>query len=228
MQIKEIKTTVFKEGNLKDFIVKFVKLKEKAILCISSKILAVSQGRVVDCKDDKVFKKLIKKEADKLYKGNPASLTIKNGLFIPNSGIDESNISKGKVVLMPTNPWKAAHKLHSELKKHFKLKNLGIIIVDSTCMPLRQGTIGVALGYAGIEGVENKIGTKDIYGNKLKMTKINIADSLATTANLVMGEGNEKTPLVIIQNTKAKYTNKKQTSVKIKMNPKKDIFKALY
>jgi len=233
MQVEGIKSQIISESDdLIDAITKALKkskkrLKEKDILCISSKVLSVSQGRIIDCKNEKEFDKLCKKEADIFLKGNKAHLTIKNGFFIPNSGIDKSNAPKGKVILMPKNLWKSAEYIRKTLKKHFKLRNLGIIIIDSTCVPLRQGTVGIALSYAGFSGVESNINKKDIFGKKLKITKKAVADSLSSAANLIMGEANEKIPFVIMKNAPALFTNKKASSREVKMHHKNDIFKPI-
>ena len=66
-------------------------------------------------------------------------------------------------------------------------------------MPLRRGVLGAALAYYGFKGVESKIGTKDLFGRELKMTQINVADALAVSATLTMGEGKEGCPLAVIK-----------------------------
>ena len=66
-------------------------------------------------------------------------------------------------------------------------------------MPLRAGVTGVAVGYAGFRGIKDYRGTPDIFGRKFKFSRTNIADGLATAAVLVMGEGNEQTPIAIIE-----------------------------
>ena len=40
-----------------------------------------------------------------------------------------------------------------------------------------------------------------MFGRALRVTKVNVADALAASAVVVMGEGNEQTPLVIISDT---------------------------
>src|SRR3989344_5440862 len=85
------------------------------------------------------------------------------------------------------------------LKRKFRLKRVGVVITDSKTTPLRMGTSGVAIAHSGFEALLDYIGTPDIFGRKLKMTKANIMDALAAAAVLVMGEGAEQTPLAIIE-----------------------------
>lgn len=198
-------------------------LKNKDILIVNSKIVAVSQGRVVKLAsvkpskikkshygkgiEDARFVALVKQEADIMISGEML-LTIKNGIFTPAGGVDTSNTPQGTAVLWPEDAWKIASKLHKALKKEQKLAHLGIIITDSTCLPLRAGTSGVALAWAGFEGVEDVRGKKDIYGKELTVTRKAVADNLACAAQLLMGEADEKIPLVIARNAPITFTNR--------------------
>ena len=78
---------------------------------------------------------------------------------------------------------------------HFGWKNFGVLITDSHTTPLRRGVTGIALSYWGFSGVQNKVGTPDLFGRTLKMTHVNLADAFAAAAVLVMGESNESTPV---------------------------------
>jgi len=224
MQIKAIKTKIFWENeDLLAFILKYVKnLKENSVLVVTSKIVALSEARVIEYKNKKQKDSLIKKESDFAIKTKIVWLTIKDGMIMANAGIDESN-ADGKLILLPKDSFKSAEILRKKLIRKFKLKNLGVLITDSRLMPLRTGVVGVALGYAGFKGTRNYIGKKDIFGRVLKMSKLNIADSLATAAVLCMGEGKERQPLALVTNTSLEFT-KKVSKKELIINPKKDIY----
>ena len=228
MQITSIKTRVFQENeNLIDFILKYVKnIPENSILVVTSKIVALSEGRTVIYKSPQQKIKLIKKESDFAIKTKHTWLTIKDGIVMANAGIDESN-AKNKLILLPKDSFQSAEILKNKLKKKFKLKNLGILITDSRLMPLRTGIVGVALGYAGFKGIKNYIGKKDIFGRILKVSKTDIADSLATAAVLDMGEGKEQQPLAFITNAPIKFTSKTNKK-ELYINPKEDIYAPLF
>ena len=199
MKVKSIRTRVFQENeDLFSFILQHIKqINEDSILVVTSKIVALSEGRTALYKNEKQKIALIKKESDLTIKTKIVWLAFKDGMVMANAGIDESN-AKGKLILLPKDSFKSAEILRRKLMHYFQLKNLGILITDSRLLPLRAGAVGMAVGYAGFEGVKNYIGKKDIFGRKLKMSKTDVADSLATSAVFCMGEGNEQQPLALI------------------------------
>ena len=228
MQITPIKTRIFQENeDLTAFILKYIKnLKENSVLVVTSKIVALSEGRTVEYKNEKQKIDLIKKESSFAIKTKIVWLTIKNGMLLASAGIDESN-ANGKLILLPKDSFKSAEILRKKLVGYFQLKNLGVLITDSRLMPLRAGVVGMALGYAGFKGIKNNIGKKDIFGRILKMSKTDIADGLATSAVLCMGEGSEQQPLALIIDAPIVFTekiNKKELVIK----PEKDIYAPLF
>jgi dihydrofolate synthase / folylpolyglutamate synthase len=230
--IKGIKTHIITAGDdLLEVIKKSLKsypLKEKDVLMISSKVVAVTQGRIRKIKNGADFKKLVEKEADKVIGGGPVTLTMKNGIFIPWAGIDRSNIKKGYAVLWPQKPFETAAQLQKALRKAFGLKHLGIIISDSHCVPLRKGITGIAIGYAGFRGVRDLRGKKDLFGNRLEVTQQNIADMLSSATHLVMGEASEQTPFVLVRNAPAEFTNGVIDPEETQMREGKCLFDPLY
>jgi coenzyme F420-0:L-glutamate ligase len=224
MQIKPIKTRVFNENEkILPFILKYIKKipkknLEQSVLVITSKIVSLAEGRTVEYKNEKQKITLIKKESSFALKTKLTWLTIKDGMVMAAAGIDESN-AKNKLILLPKDSFKSAEFIRKELQKKFKVKNLGVLITDSRIFPLRAGIVGVALGYAGFKGIRNYIGEKDIFGRKLKMSRTDIADSLATAAVLCMGEGKEQQPIALITDAPVEFTdkiNKKELIINIK------------
>jgi coenzyme F420-0:L-glutamate ligase len=232
MQITPIKTKIFKENeDLLEFILKYVKrIPENSVLVVTSKIVALSEGRTVEYKNtkEKISQKikLIKQESDFAIKTKLVWLTIRNGMVMANAGIDESN-AKGKLILLPKDSFKSADLVRKKLKKIFKIKKLGVLITDSRSFPLRAGVVGVATGYAGFKGIRYYRGKPDIFGRILEFSRTDIADSLATSAVLCMGEGKEKQPLALITDTPIEFTekiNKKELLI----NPKEDLYLPLF
>lgn len=232
MEIKAIKTRVFKENeDLLTFILKYVKkLPENSILVITSKIVALSEGRTVEIDlsipHDEMRERIIKTESDYMLRTKYTWLTIKDGIVMSSAGIDESN-ARGKMILLPKDSFRTANKFHKILKKKYKVKNLGILITDSRLFPLRAGVVGAAIGYAGIKGVKDYRGTKDIFGRILKLSRTDVADSLATAAVLCMGEGKEQQPLAIIKNAPVQFSeiiNRKELII----DPREDLYQPLF
>jgi F420-0:gamma-glutamyl ligase len=103
------------------------------------------------------------------------------------------------------------------LKRYYSLKKVGVIIVDSNILPLRGGSIGIALSYCGFNALYTYRNKKDIFGRELSLPQINVADALAASAVLEMGESKEKQPLCIIEGvSKIRFQNRPPTLKEIK------------
>jgi len=196
MNVRPVRTRLFKEGeDLAAFITKHIpRLKEKSILVVTSKIVALSEGRTASKRDKE---RLIRDESEWVLSAKYGKLTLKDGIFMWNAGIDTSN-ANGKIVLLPKDSFKAASVLRDALRKRYGVKKLGILITDSRIMPLRAGVVGIALGYAGFKGLRDYRGERDLFGERYEVTRTDIADSLATAAVLLMGEGRERQPLAVV------------------------------
>ena len=162
MKIQAVKTDCFKpKENLPLFIKKHINiLKEGSILAVSSKVAGLWEGRTADTGSRK---KLIKENSELCIKTALCYFTVVNGMVMTNAGIDQSNI-KGKLALLPKEPYKTAAKLRKELCAIYKIKKLGVVLTDSMILPLRAGVISAAVGYAGFKGVKDLRGTPDIFG----------------------------------------------------------------
>ncbi len=224
MKVRAIKTQVFREKeDLVLFVSKSLKrIPDRSVIVITSKIVSLSEGRVAPLHEKE---RLIQKESKRRVRTSKVWLTVKDGIVIPNAGIDESN-GNGKLILLPRNSGKTAAQLQEILKKFFRVKHLGVIISDSVVMPMRSGVVGVALGYAGFKGVRDYRGKKDIYGRTFKFSKSNIADSLATAAMLVMGEGDERKPLAVIRDAPVDFSGSLQ-KYEMRVNAKDDLYAPL-
>ena len=178
------------------------KLRDGDILVITSKILAIHQGRCVRAKNwDK--RALAMREADyylpqKKTQKNPSFLTIKGHAIISSAGIDSKN-GNGYYVLSPHNPSQAAKVICQYLKREYYLTKLAVIITVSHSIPLRHGTVGISLGFFGLEPLKSYTGKPGVFGRRLKFAWANLVDGLAATATIVMGEADEQTPLVIVR-----------------------------
>jgi dihydrofolate synthase / folylpolyglutamate synthase len=207
------------------------KLRNGDIICITSKVLGIHQGRCIKI-DTAISKlKLIKQEADSYIRGPKFMskhfwLTIKDNTLIPTSGIDESN-GNGYYILWPKNTGKLLKQIADHLKKKYRVQNLGIIATDSHTVPLRLGLVGIATGCYGFNPLKTYIGQPNIFGRPLQFTSQNIADSLAATAVLAMGEGSERTPVVIVRGVKHVQFNNKNTFKTITIDPNQDIYRPL-
>jgi putative folate metabolism gamma-glutamate ligase len=175
-------------------------LSERTVIAVTSKIVSITEGRVVPVhKADK--DKLIEEESEYYLprEENPygVSFTITNGTLAASAGIDESN-ADGKYVLWPADPQESANQIREHIRKIRGIREIGVIITDSRTIPMRWGVTGMTIGYSGFEPLKDYIGTPDLFGREFVFEKLNVIDSLASAATLVMGEGNEGTPLAVI------------------------------
>lgn len=205
-----------------------LRLESGDIIVIASKVLAYSQGLLKEVASDEAFQELVRVEADKVLEEGDMVLTMKNKVLIPNAGIDRSNVPEGQAVLWPNEPFKSAEKIRSELMDKFGLNKLGIVISDSHCQPLRMGTSGVAIGWAGFEGVKDERGSKDLYGREMVYTKMAAADNLASAANLEMGETDASVPFVLVRDSKVDFTDKPASAEDYFISPEECIYRGLY
>jgi len=173
---------------------------EGSVVVITSKIVAVTQGRIARVSRSGMDA-LVKKEAnyyiDKNLHKSKMYITLKDNSLTFSSGIDDSN-GNGHIVLWPDNVQVVANIARKWLCKKFKLKKLGVIITDMTALPLKWGVIAGALAYSGFSPLNDLRGKPDVFGRKMKFTQAGILNGLAAAAGVVMGEGNEQTPLAII------------------------------
>jgi len=192
-----------------------VHLRDGDILVISSKFVAVSEGRVVKLgsvragqrarqlaagnRMDERLCELVLRESDEIVGGIPGFLLAsKDGLLTPNAGIDKSNVKHGSVVLYPRRPELSAWRIREALRFSLGV-SVGIVICDSRLSPTRRGTTGVAVASSGLEAVLDMRGRKDLFGNVLKVTSQSVADDLSSAAEILMGESDEATPIVLIR-----------------------------
>jgi coenzyme F420-0:L-glutamate ligase len=228
MKIQAIKTKIFKEN---DDLVYFIinnspKISNNDILVVTSKIVSLSEGRTAIYKNEKELEKIIIKESQFAMKTKLVWLTIKDNMVLASAGIDKSN-ADGKIILLPRDSYNSAKIIRKVLMKHYGLNNLGVIVSDSRTLPLRAGIVGIAVGYAGFNGLRSYKGKKDLFGRKLHFSRTDVADSLATSAVLLMGEGNECQPLAIIKDAPVIFTNKSNRK-ELDIEIKEDMYQPLF
>ena len=168
---------------------------------------------------------LILDESREIIKAEHVLITETNhGFVCANAGIDKSNIEGKEVVsLLPENPDYDAEKIRRELKKETS-KDIGVIISDSFGRSFRVGAVGVAIGVSGINPILDLRGKKDLFGYELQTTIIGQVDSLASAAQLVMGEANEGIPVILIRGYKFEF-NENNTIKSILRKKEIDLFR---
>lgn len=190
-------------------------LAEGDVLVISSKLVAISEGRIVDLttikpgeearglaskyRMDPRLCELVLRESDIIIGGVPGFLLAsRDGVLTPNAGIDKSNVRRGAVVMYPRHPEVSARMVR-ECLRFSKGIHVGVVICDSRLSPTRKGTTGVAVASSGIEAILDMRGRLDLFGNVLKVTSQGVADDLSSAAEVLMGESDEAVPIVLVR-----------------------------
>jgi coenzyme F420-0:L-glutamate ligase/coenzyme F420-1:gamma-L-glutamate ligase len=194
-------------------------LHDGDILVIAQKVVSKAQGRYVDLativpsaraekiaaevEKDARLVELILSESTRVVRQFPNVLIVEHrgGYTMANAGIDRSNVAPTEgdepVLLLPEDADAAAESLRATLAVHFG-KRLGVVISDSFGRAWRRGTVGVALGAAGIPSLADLRGQPDLYGRELRVTEIALADEIAAAASLLMGQADEGHPVVLV------------------------------
>ncbi len=207
-------------------------MREKDVLIVSSKIMAIHQGRCISVSEiDK--EDLVNQEAEKIFSyyneacGRNFRLTLKGNTLVSSAGIDESNGNE-YYILWPENPVKLCKEIRAYFVQRFSLKNFAVICVDSHSVPLRYGAVGISIGYYGMHPLKKYAGTRDLFDRAFVCETSNKVDMLAGAGTLVMGEGKEQCPLSIIRGGGDIEFVNKDTSKELFVPLEEDIHKPLF
>ena len=195
-------------------------LKDGSILVIAQKVVSKAEDRLVNLKaikptalaieysvktdKDPRLVELILRESKSVIRHRKGVLVVENhqGLIMANAGIDHSNVEQDSendwVLMLPKNPDKSAASLHNEFLRKTGYK-IGVIINDSIGRAWRNGTIGTAIGVAGLSSIVDLRGRTDLFGNQLRVSEEATADELASAASLIQGQADEGLPVVLIE-----------------------------
>ena len=217
------------------------------IVCIAQKIVSKAEGQQIplssitpgeeairlgaETDKDPRLVQLILDESTDILRQRVGVLIVRHklGFVGAHAGIDQSNVDHGEgeqALLLPKDPDASAGRLRDEIAARLGVR-VGVIITDSHNRPWRMGTIGAAIGCAGVTVLDDHRGGEDVYGRELKVTLINRADALAAAATLVMGETTEKIPLALIRGLPAEgdAATQDQTAALINRPLEEDLFR---
>ncbi len=204
---------------LGDAIARAGGLGERDVLVIAQKIVSKAEGRYADldritpspraieiaqqCEKDPRVIEVILSESSEVVRLRPGLIITRHrlGFVSANAGVDRSNVAPegiDRVLLLPLDPDRSAAQIRSALCARFGI-DLGVIIADSHGRPHRMGTVGVAIGLAGLPGVEDWRGRKDLFGYTLQHTEVGLADQIAAAGTLLLGQAAESIPAVIVR-----------------------------
>jgi coenzyme F420-0:L-glutamate ligase/coenzyme F420-1:gamma-L-glutamate ligase len=190
------------------------------VLVVAQKIVSKAEGRYVDVTTvepseraialaaevdkDPRFVEVVLSESRRVVRHRPGLLIVEHrlGFVMANAGIDHSNlpIADGgeRVLLLPTDPDGSARAFREHMRRSFG-SDIGVIVSDSFGRPWRKGTVGIALGAAGLPALIDMRGQPDLFGRELLVTETGFADEIAAAAGLLMGQADEAVPMVLVR-----------------------------
>ena len=195
-----------------------LELSDGDVLAISSKIIARAEGRnvmlssvqpgaealeraAVTGKDARMVE-LVLRESRSISRQASEVLISEHrlGFISANAGIDHSNVGgdEDEVLLLPLDPDASAADLRDRLGAACGVAP-GVVIMDSHGRPFRLGTVGVAIGVAGLPALLDLRGRADLFGRELRVSMQGYADMIASAAQLTGGEGAEGRPVILLR-----------------------------
>ncbi len=196
-----------------------VSLKPSDVLVVAQKVISKAEGRLVLLRDVEVSPEaaalaatvrkdprlvaLILAESRRVVRALPGLLIVEHrlGTIMANAGIDQSNVAPpdaAAALLLPLDPDASAARLAADLAAATGVQP-AVIINDSFGRPWRHGTVGVALGAAGLPSLVDARGRSDLFGRRLEASVIGYADEIASAASLLMGQADEACPVILVR-----------------------------
>lgn len=193
-----------------------LRLEAGDVVVLAQKILSKSEGRQVALarvvpseraralaarteKDPRLIE-LVLRESREVMRARPGLIVVRHrlGHVLANAGIDASNVAAGHALLLPEDPDRSCAALREELRRRTGVA-AGVVVNDSLGRAWRLGTVGAALGAAGLPALVDLRGTADRFGRELQTSELGLADEVAAAASIVMGQAAEGRPMALLR-----------------------------
>ena len=196
-------------------------LRDGDVVVVAQKVVSKAEGRIVRLGDvvpspraielaarvdkDARAVEVILGESVEVLRAVPGVLIVetRHGIILANAGADMSNIEHDAeddhLLLLPEDPDTSADRLRAGLEAGSGEARIGVIVADSVGRAWREGTVGLAIGVSGLPARLDRRGEPDLFGRALHVTEVGIADSIASAASIVMGEGAEGRPAALVR-----------------------------
>ncbi len=189
------------------------------VLVVAQKVVSKAEGREVRLDDvtpgsealriaavtgkEPRLVQVVLSESKRIVRAAPGVLLVEthHGFVCANAGVDHSNTPPGTLLRLPADPDASAARLREAVGAAMGIRP-AVIVSDSHGRAWRLGTVGVAIGAAGLDALCDLRGRPDLYGRALEATVTARADELAAAATLVMGETDEGTPAALLRGTR--------------------------
>lgn len=204
------------------------------VVVVASKLVARAEGRLVDLArvepsararalaevtgHDPRLVEVVLGESAAVSRAARGVLIVRHrlGFVVANAGVDRSNVGDGRVLLLPADPDASAARLRARLDAS------AVVITDSFGRPFRHGTVGVAIGAAGLPVLWDQRGRRDLFGRALEHTVTAVADQVAAVADLVAGQAAEARGAVLVRGLR--FAPREDGAARLTRAPGEDLY----
>jgi coenzyme F420-0:L-glutamate ligase / coenzyme F420-1:gamma-L-glutamate ligase len=221
-------------------------LQDGDVVVAAQKIFSKAEGRVISVRNivpsvkakklakvigkSSKFVELVLRETKRILKCSPEILLVEDnrGLVCINAGIDKSNIQGDEnFALLPENPDLSARNCCSELES-LTGKKLAVLICDTYSRPFRRGQVNFAIGSSGLSLFRDYRGKRDLFGHVLKVKNVAVVDEIAGAAELLMGQGGEASPVVVVRDINGSFGQSSDFSIRdLFISENEDLFRGV-
>ncbi len=223
-----------------------LQLADEDVVVVSQKIVSKAENLEVDIslikpsakartlsrktgKDARLVE-LILKDSHRILRADSQALVVqrKDGMVCLNAGVDKSNVKGPRgYARLPLAPDSSARKIRAKLEESSG-RRVSVIVADTYSRPFRVGQVEFAIGVSGMEPVADYRGLEDLFGYRLKYKFVGLADEVAAAAELVMGQGTERTPVAVVRGLpRHKRSRDSDLSRKLLVGRRLDLFRKI-
>lgn len=176
-----------------------VDLTRGDVVVVTHKIVSKTEGRIIDAADETAYRAAVEEEAQAIIRrrGDLVITQTRHGFICANAGVDRSNVTGDRAVLLPIDSDRSAHGIRMRIRQATGF-DVPVIISDTFGRPWRRGQTDVAIGVSGLAVMDDHKGRPDANGRVMEATEIAIVDEIAAAADLAMGKST-RVPVAIVR-----------------------------
>lgn len=169
------------------------------VLVVTHKIVSKAEGRIIDASDEAAYRAAVEEEAAAIIRrrGDLVITQTRHGFICANAGVDRSNVTGDRAVLLPLDPDRSAHGIRMRVKQATGV-DVPVIISDTFGRAWRRGQTDIAIGMSGIAALDDHKGRPDANGRIMEATEIAIVDEITAAADLAMGKSTQ-IPVAVVR-----------------------------
>jgi len=169
------------------------------VLVVTHKIVSKAEGRIIDAGDETAYRAAVEAEAKAIIRrrGDLVITQTRHGFICANAGVDRSNVTGNRAVLLPIDPDRSAHGIRIKVRQATGV-DVPVIVSDTFGRPWRRGQTDIAIGVSGMAVMDDHKGKPDANGRIMEATEIALIDEIASAADLAMGKST-RVPVAIVR-----------------------------